>query len=77
MSVKKLKKIGSDRKIQPVLIKKSVSWIKIIIMDKLNDKRQRERELLYQALGGLVGLPRQRTMGPRDAVIMWRFADAL
>ena len=45
-------------------------------MDKLHDKRLRERERLYQALEGLVGLPRQRAMGPRDAVLMWRFADA-
>ena len=46
-------------------------------MDKLHDERHRECERLYQALEDLGGLPRQRAIGLRGAVLMWRLADAL
>ena len=46
-------------------------------MDKLHDERHRERERLYRAFEDLGGLPRQRAIGLRGAVLMWRLVDAL
>ena len=46
-------------------------------MDKLHDKRHRERERLYKALDNLVQLPRQGAIGIKGSVRLWRLADAL
>ena len=46
-------------------------------MDKLHDKRHRERERLYKALDNLVQLPRFSAIGMQGSVRLWVLADAL